>query len=278
MEKGLSIRSPRPGFGKDVIQPLCYALGDRLRNGLPWTQACQDGLDSLVGYVDFNRQRGGFVIPEVAKVLELSAQMNKASVAKPIRAIDREQIHRSVNFNTEDFFSSRHSVRQFEPGTIDITKLRKALAHALTTPSVCNRQSGRVWIAIRNDCNLDFLALQNGNRGFGHEAQAIAIITSDLSAFLDPTERHQAMVDGGMFAMMVALGLHAEGFGACFLNWSQTDAIDLQLRRATGIPASETVITLLAVGNLPEQLSVARSHRLDVDDVVKFLHLPTSST
>lgn len=271
IEKGLSIRSPRPGFGKDVIANLCRLLQNRLSNGGVWTQSCADAIDALEGYVAFNQRAGTQIDPAVARTLDLARSKGHAISQAPTKMVRRADILAATAFDADAFFWSRHSVRQFDTGPIDRERLLRGLAFATSAPSVCNRQSGRVKVVFRGEGSLDFLSLQNGNRGFGHEAQAIAVFTSDLSAFLDPTERYQAWIDGGMFAMAAALGLHSQGFGACCLNWSQTDAADRALRTALELPDDETVIMLMAIGNLPEEFPVARSHRLPLSEVVEVL-------
>ena len=74
-------------------------------------------------------------------------------------------------------------------------------------------------------------------------------------------ERNQCWIDGGMFAMSLVLGLHAQGLGTCFLNWSKSAPEDKAMRALLQLPPQEAIITLIAVGNLPRSLSVAKSVR-----------------
>jgi nitroreductase len=81
-------------------------------------------------------------------------------------------------------------------------------------------------------------------------------------------ERYQGWIDGGLFAMTLALALHARGLGACFLNWSVPSARDKQLRRLIGIPDSELVITMMACGHLKPRFAVPVSQRKPLDAVL----------
>lgn len=106
---------------------------------------------------------------------------------------------------------------------------------------------------------------QPGNKGFGHLASRGLVVTVDLQAFSGAGERNQAFIDGGMFAMSILYALHAQGLGACPLAWSMRPADDVKMRRALDIPNNEAVIMMISVGNLPDTLQVAKSHRMPLD-------------
>ena len=91
------------------------------------------------------------------------------------------------------------------------------------------------------------------------------LIQEWFAARARPGERYQGWVDGGMFAMSLAYGFHAEGLGAVMLNWSVTLRRDRELRALTGIPDSSLVITMIGFGNLPERLTVPVSQRKPLD-------------
>ena len=80
-------------------------------------------------------------------------------------------------------------------------------------------------------------------------------------------ERNQCWIDGGLFAMSLVLGLHAQGLGTCFLNWSKSSPRDRAMRALLKLPPEEVIIVLVAVGHLPDTLEVARSARPPLDSV-----------
>lgn len=164
----------------------------------------------------------------------------------------------------ERFFLSRYSVRDFRPDPVPEEVLRRALVLALKTPSVCNRQAWHVY-HISERARIDSaLALQNGNRGFGHEIPCLLIITADLSAFDTRNERFQHWIDGGMFSMSMVMALHSLGISTCCLNWSKGAIDDLRLRKIAGIRGPHTVVMMMAAGYPNENLKVCYSARKPV--------------
>jgi nitroreductase len=94
------------------------------------------------------------------------------------------------------------------------------------------------------------------------------VITADMGQMNLPGERYQGWIDGGLFAMTLALALHARGLGACFLNWSVPSRTDRALRRMIGIPDSELVITMMSAGHLKDRFAVPVSQRKPLDAVL----------
>lgn len=158
------------------------------------------------------------------------------------------------------FVRSRHSVRSFQREVPpDLALIRRIVAEASTTPSVCNRRSYRAHYFADSAQLKAVLSLQNGNSGFGHTIPGVFIVTVRRSAFSGAGERNQRWIDGGLFAMTLVWLCHAHGLGTCFLNWSQTNRRTDQLRELAGIPRSEDVITIIAVGHPEPGHRVARS-------------------
>ncbi|MBC9226847.1 nitroreductase family protein [Aeromicrobium sp. zg-636] len=166
------------------------------------------------------------------------------------------------------FVTTRRSVRNF-----DVTRpvpdplIQQAVQFAGTTPSVCNRRSFKAHYFDSRDTIDALLSLQNGNSGFGHTVPGLFVITEKRSAFAGPGERNQRWVDGGLFSMTLVWVLHALGLGTCFLNWSQTHARTDALREAAGIPPTEDVIVLIAVGYPSLNHRVARSPQRPVSEI-----------
>ena len=186
------------------------------------------------------------------------------------KQLQRTEIASATDFDFGAFALSRYSVRHFADKEIGREEIEQAIRWAQKTPSVCNRQSCRVHVFHDEASRTLALSHQNGNRGFGHESRAVMIVTSDLQHFHNPSERFQCWIDGGMFAMSLIYALHALNLGSCALNWSATCDRDVKLRSAVGIPDSEVVIMMIAVGHLPETFSVAQSPRKQLHEVVRW--------
>ncbi|WP_083980262.1 nitroreductase family protein [Demequina salsinemoris] len=167
------------------------------------------------------------------------------------------------------FFESRHSCRNFNPSArVDEATLRMAFRLTQSTPSVCNRQCGR--IHYFGDANLvqKALSFQNGNRGFGESVPHLAVITADRRAFNEASERNQRWVDGGLFAMTFVWVLQSLGLASCMLNWSMGVTATRQLRAALDLPEHEDVICMVAFGKPVETARRARSARLPQSIIV----------
>lgn len=170
--------------------------------------------------------------------------------------------------DSERFFRTRHSVRDFAPRPVAPELIGRAVALAATSPSVCNRQSWHVYRLTGRAAIDRALSFQNGNRGFGHEVPCLLIVAVDLQAFEDGYERYQPWIDGGIFAMSLVLGLHALGVSSCFLNWSKGPRGDMALRQAFPIAPEHSLVTMIAVGYPKDRLKLCASVRRPADELL----------
>ncbi|MCX7986265.1 MAG: nitroreductase family protein [Bacteroidales bacterium] len=180
----------------------------------------------------------------------------------------REEYLKYNNAPFDKFSQSRHSLRNFS-GNVDENILFQAIQLAQTAPSSCNRQPSRVYIINEKEKIAQALALQNGNRGFGHLADKLLIITEDLNYFLSISERNEAYINGGMFSLNLLYALHFYGIGACPLNWCAEQENDMGLRKLCSIPENEIVILLIAIGGIPEKFMLASSPRVHTHTIIK---------
>ncbi|MDF1712839.1 MAG: nitroreductase family protein [Akkermansiaceae bacterium] len=167
------------------------------------------------------------------------------------------------------FFESRSSTRAFSDREVPRSEVEWALECAMKTPSVCNRQPWRVKNFTDRSQIDQALSYQNGNRGFGHEAPGLLVIGCDLRAFFGNTERNEAYVDSGLFAMSVMMALHAKGISSCSLNWCIPPEINEKFLNHFDLPPWFEVGMFLAYGYpLSEDLDVARSPRKSLEDLM----------
>jgi nitroreductase len=269
VEKGLSLADPRFGFGMKVIPKLLGDI-DAYLGHFGIEEPAKTAMAALNAYVEFHERQG----QEAAYVkVQLEAIKRKHGISDAVlRAwvggtlhITRAGLVAARNQGFSSFFESRHSVRQFSGGVVPRENVRRAVALAQKTPSVCNRQAWKAHLYDEPSMITRLLEIQAGSRGFGEKASLVFVVTCELGCFVNAAERYQAWIDGGMFSMSLCLALHDQGYGTCCLNWSKEWADDKALRAAAGIPASEQIIMLVAVGTLPEAFEVARSARPPVD-------------
>jgi nitroreductase len=265
IEKGLALPSPRPGFGKPKVLNLITQIDLYLENH-NMNEQIQAAINALESYIHFQKNVEG-LDPEVLNEFQsLKAKYDQIDcLPTGTKSISRKEVY---NFNETDvisFLNNRHSIRNFSDENISIEILKKVVLLAQKYPSVCNRQSGRIYIFENDAKGKEVLACQSGNMGFGHTANKIAIITSDLSTFLSVGERNQSWIDGGLFAMYFILSLHAYGIGSCCLNWSVEKEQDQKLRQVADIKENENIIMLIAIGKIDEEIKVATSTRDNLD-------------
>lgn len=269
IEKGLALRAPRVGFGNKVIQRLLFNLS-KYQEQYDFDESVQIALNALFAYYYFNLENGFKDEGLHETLLELSGRtcsLEKYTDQGGVIDITKQAILAAAPLNPKLFFHSRYSIRQFSTSEVDMDLIEQAVEMAQKTPSVCNRQSSKVYVFSKED-KQKALSFQNGNRGFGDQANKVLIVVSNLQCFTKIGERNQGWIDGGMYAMSLVYALHALGLGTCCLNWSVEYSVDQALKAATGIKNYEAVIMMIAVGHLPDELTVAQSPRKKVDEVL----------
>lgn len=275
LEKGMSLPNPRDGFGQNKAKDLLNQIEKTLELGC-FDSQIGSALKVLQAYVRFNTE-SGVDLPEI-KATTNTLWNRYLAAAKDVtdkigggrRLLTKKELGQSEMMDFKSFAFLRHSIRVFTDRVIPNQLITDAVEIAQKSPSVCNRQTSRVHVFDNDVLGQELLRIQNGNTGFGHTANKILLITSDLSAFLSIGERNQCWIDGGLFAMTLIYALHSFGVGSCCLNWSKEMEIDLALRELAKIPESENIIMMLAIGYPPEELSVAWSHRAPVEEVVSY--------
>jgi nitroreductase len=268
VEKGLALSAPRSGFGADAIGLLIDDLGS-YRRRFGDDHVVRRGLQTLAEYQAFNLSVGT-AVPQVASLLASCAYSAGPSGTAEggTMEVTRDAIHAAARIDLNAFFQSRYSIRQFTSENVSEDIVVQAVRMAQKAPSVCNREAGRVFLVSDKKRIAELMSHQNGNRGFGDQADKLMVVTASLDCFLTIGERYQCWIDGGLFAMSLIYALHSFGIGSCCLNWSVEPETDIAFKRAAGIPEGHAVIMLLAIGHLPDRFRVAISARRPLADVL----------
>lgn len=269
LEGGMAFPDVRLGYGQDKAKSVMKKLRAYYDDfGADETVAW--AMATLDAYFSYHRERNFDLSALAADFSDLKAVVSLDALASAGGAehVTAAQIRAASMIDFEAFMQHRHSVRQYASGPVDDETIAGIVRNAQQCPSVCNRQSCKVY-AI-NDVELVQRALtyQAGNAGFRQEIQTVFVVTSNMSEMNLIGERYQGWIDGGIFAMTLALAIHAQGLGACFLNWSVEPQQDRALRHHLGIPDDELVITMMSAGHLKDAFSVPVSHRKPLKDVL----------
>lgn len=275
LEKGMSLANPRPGFGMAAVNTLLMHLRWYLKDYGP-AQHLSVPIGVLKKYIEFNQARG-VQKPELSMEVAAFEQAYQAKLGVMdklggVLCVEKEAILRSISSVNASFFDMRFSIRQFTSQNVDINLLKEAVRRAQKSPAVCNRQSGKAWVIDGPTAVKQALDIQKGARGFAEQVNKVIIVTSDQCNFQSAGERYQSWIDGGLFAMSLIFALHSLGLGSCCLNWSMEYSRDMELRKAFGIPQTETIIMLLAVGHIPDSLAVAASVRKPLAEAFELIN------
>jgi nitroreductase len=276
IEKGLSLAEPRPGFGKALALTLKSQIED-YRGAFGFDDFLAAPVRVLEDYVRFQAGCGEALPLLSAFLAELAGDLARHQGQGGTEPVTAAGIRAASAVPLRPFLESRHSVRNFSGAAVDSALLAQACAMAQLAPSACNRQGGHAHCFNTPDLVAKVITLQPGNRGFGHNAGAVIVVTGDTRAYADAGERRQAIVDASLFAMTLVYALHSLGLGTCMLAWNASPEVDDALRTAARLADSEDVAMLIAVGHLPDTLKVPVSTRYPAGEVATLNHQPLSA-
>ncbi len=262
VEKGLTMPTPRPGFGKAVVLVLIQNILKYKNMNLPAEELeFKQSVSVLKEYQDLHESIGFELDKEVADKLKLLGDdFRKATGMKQIKTT-RMEYFRQVYGPFDVFCKSRYSVRNYTREEVPLSELYECIDLAQKSPSFCNRQPSRVYIVKSPEKKKAILSIQNGNRGFGELAETLLVITSVISTTKDIHERNENHLNGGMFSMTLLNALHFKGIGACPLNWSVSNDKDEKLREIIEMPENEVALLVISCGYVPDEFSIASSPR-----------------
>lgn len=111
----------------------------------------------------------------------------------------------------------------------------------------------------------------SGIGGFADSVKRFVLITGKTSVYrID--ENSQYIVSSSMYAAYLTLTLHLYGMGACVVQrpvkWTKEWENN---KKAFGIPKDEQIVCLIAVGNLKDSCVVPLSHRIDNDEMIRYI-------
>ncbi len=266
IEKGLSLPDIRLKFGLSFIPKLIEnTILYKKRFGNDFVVASV--YKAIYEYRSFHLSQG-IHIKEIDDSweqlkMESTTDLNLATIT-----IIKESIYtKTDSFDFKSFTACRHSVRNFSEKMVDPLLIENAIDASLKTPSVCNRQPWKAYLA-QGPIVSNILKLQNGNESFRSTINTVLIVTASLSYMRSPYERHQIFIDGGMFSMSLIYSLHAQGLASCALNWCAPSENDERMHMLAHIPQEEEIIMLIAVGHYKESIKVAASPRKSINDAL----------
>ena len=272
IEKGLTMPNRRLGFGTSVVSNLMAAVDAYAKK---WQQL-PDSVVHAIGVVkeyQVLHMEAGYEFPDKQDFWVAVVMFGKRYSDVPVAAqkhITYEKFYDKKESPFPFFAQSRHTLRHYSDQVIPKNKIVAAVQLAMTAPSACNRQHVRVHCIANRDLAHKILEAQGGNRGFGHMADKVLIVSSDLSVEMGERERNDPYVNGGIFLMNLCYALHYHEIAHCVLSCSIELARVAKIRSLAAIPNKEALIAMLSCGIAPTRFDVATSPRKDVEDILSY--------
>lgn len=167
----------------------------------------------------------------------------------------------------KEFFNSRSSVREYSDFPVTEREFKEALSFASCTPSACNRQASRVHFFCTKNMIKKLIENQLGNQGWCDNASACFVVTVNESYFGGGYERHEAFIDGGLYAMNFVYGLHLNHVATCFKMFVREPKREKDFKKLANIPENEIPIILILAGHYKDAEVVSpKSVRINFEE------------
>ncbi len=269
IEKGLTMPGRRLGFGEKRVEELMAAVHGYVQGNEIDDARVKWAIQAIKEYEDLHRREGfkTFDRPGFADALHSFCEEFSEIAPSSQRRFTRDGFYGDIECAFPRFAASRHTVRNYSPDDVPVNEVRKAVALAQTAPSACNRQYCKVYCVSDRRKFPEILELQSGNRGFGHLANKILVVTADLLDITSAVERNDLFTNGGIFLMNLCYSLHYFKIAHCILNWSKELRVDREMHRLLDIPQNEAIIAVLTCGYVPLEFDVALSQRRELKDI-----------
>jgi nitroreductase len=268
IEKGLTMSDMRPGFGKQAVESLVKGCNIFLNKFGKGDLQVNTALSILKCYIDVHKKNDYKIDRSLTNnIEELIKRYDFFKNESQVFEFSNEVYFNTASLSFRNFALSRHSLRNFSGKAVQLEVLRKAIELAQCAPTSCNRQPIRVRIISDKDLMNKILQIQTGNRGFGHMADKIIVLSADLSVYNEVRERNLGYIDSGIYAMNLMYALHYYKVGTCALNWSADIENDKKIRKLIKVPDSEIITLLVACGIPPDKFKIANSVRRPGEDI-----------
>ncbi len=269
IEKGLTTPEPKTNFKKELIKKRSKTLEQCKKFNLKSKSVGSDqSLSVLEEYLEFHKTLNLEKDKQIEILVKLILEKKRQNLrVKQLRRSSQDYFSDSQN-PFDKFCISRYSVRHYTDKDISMNILNKCIKLAQKLTSFCNRQPTKLYIVKDKSVQKKILALQNGNRGFGHFASTLLVITSDISVIKDIYERNENHLNGGMFIMTLLNALHFYQISACSLNWSIDEPPEQKLRKILHLKNNEIPLMNISCGYTPKQLAIAASPRKPTEEII----------
>lgn len=187
-----------------------------------------------------------------------------------VAACVRNTVQTAPSF--DEVLSSRRSVRSYDPAkTVSEAEVRELLLAVQDAPSWANREPAKYYVAISPEKRNELLGMIGGNKDRVSEAPVLIVSTFEKgkSGFFRDQQTNEigdgwGAYDTGLSNAYLVLKARAMGFDTLIMGMRDSEAI----RSGFGIPESETVMAVIALGYRAQDPK--RPERRPLEEIVKF--------
>ena len=272
IEKGMSIRRPRAGFGVKKINEM-FLMIDSYEKLTDEKTVLFFAADAVSEYLEFQKSIG-FQSEDILGIEQKNAAL-KAKIGCSDEICGGTVIFKRSDADftysaVENLFNTRHSIREFSAEAVPEELLCRAISLAQRAPSACNRQAVRVYSISAKDY-IDAVGNMDGIGGFAEDIDRFLLIAGKKSAYRRG-EKNQFIVSASMFASYLTLTLHSLGIGACTVQHSLYPSRKLcEFRRKYGIAEDEQTVVTLGIGMMKDEVKVPISKRYPTEKIYRNL-------
>ncbi|MCH5176388.1 MAG: nitroreductase family protein [Prevotellaceae bacterium] len=268
IEKGLSMRNPRRGFGQQKVLALIERLHRYYQKyGTVDCAFLIYPLSTIKAYIAYQQSEGvdihsvEYAFQTLCENVKIDSQALVMSAGTEI--LRMSDIQKQAMGNFENLLYSRHSIRYFRDELPSRELLEKALNLSARTPSACNRQAWHTHIFFGEDAH-ELLRMQSGCNGFCDDIPCCVVVTADMKGFLEH-EPFQCFIDGGLYAQNLINALHYVGLGGIPLSCGFFSDQLMAMQKRFHIPKNEVLIVMIGTGVMYDEMKVAISTRRSVE-------------
>lgn len=273
LEKGLSMKVVKAGFGITKAYNLCYYINHYLRY-FPYSISYSliESVGILNAYKDY-QDSVGFDLDDLrVKINGIMQRLNDHQKDK-LQQYSYGTIHltkaffdKGITAEYEKIVKTRRSARSYSEKPVSVEIIQKAVELTNYAPSACNRQPSKIYVALGKE-NASKVGELLGNKSFTKDVNNFAVVTCDRAYFAGD-EHYQWYVNGGIYLANFVLSLHTLGLGSCIMQWFAFDKNEKKLKKLLGIKKSEAIIASVSLGYYPDELTCICAQRIPVEEAL----------
>lgn len=272
IEKGLTMPNRRLAFGKNVVLESMDSIDEYEARWKVLSSQVVHAIGVVKAYYELHLDAGYDFSDDLEYWRRIRAFMQKYQEV-PVSKQEHKayaDFYAATQSAFPIFARSRHTLRNYSGESIPKDRIVESVKLAMTAPSACNRQHVRVHCIADKKRASEILEVQGGNRGFGHLADKVLIVTVDVSAEMGERERNNPYVNGGIFLMNLCYALHYNEIAHCVLSCSIELSRISKIRALASIPEREIIVSMLSCGIAPKEFDIASSPRKDVSEILSY--------